>query len=225
MRRTSMKVALAVLAAGMAVTACGSTTMGAAAITGNQRISTATLTDQVANLSAAYQADRRRGVKPQRPISQQPQQVLTWLILFNVYDKVAAQHGISVSPAQVQTQLTGIAAQARQSGLTSAEYVSAAGALPPDLLPEVGRYFAILGELQQRLDGGKAPTTSSAQQSLQAMIIQEQCLAAKNIGIDVNPQFGEFDYSTYSVVPAPSSLAAAPTPAASSSPARLTPPC
>lgn len=137
MRRTSMKWAAVVLAAGAAVSACGTVQMGAAALTVSQRISSATLSNEVANLTAAYQADQHKGVKPQRPTSQEPQQVLTWLLLFQVYDKIAQQHRISVTPAQVQDQLNGLGAQAKQSGLTTAQYASAAGAVPPDLLPEL----------------------------------------------------------------------------------------
>jgi hypothetical protein len=229
-RRTSMQLAAAVLAGGLAVAACGSIKMGAAAITGQQRISSATLTDQVANLNTAYQTDTRKGIKPQRAVAQMPQQVLTWLITFQIYDELAAQHGISVTPAAVQSQLTALAAQAKQQKVSTATYVSAAGAVPPDLVPQISRYFAILTAFQRRLDGGKAPTAQARQQALQNRIAHAQCLAAKNLGITVNPQYGEFDYTTFSVVSAPSQLAAAPAPSASASASasakpRLTPPC
>ncbi|HUZ23482.1 MAG TPA: SurA N-terminal domain-containing protein [Streptosporangiaceae bacterium] len=228
MRRTSMQLAAAVLASGLAVAACGSIKMGAAAITGQQRISSATLSDQVASLTTAYQADNRKGIKPQRAVTQMPQQVLTWLITFRIYDELAAQHGISVTPAAVQSQLNALAAQARQQKVSTATYVSAAGAVPPDLVPQIGRYFAILSAFQRRLDGGKPPTAPARQQALQNRISHAQCLAAKNLGITVNPQFGQFDYTTFSVVPAPSQLAASPSPSPSASASakpRLTPPC
>lgn len=228
MRRTSMQLAAAVLAGGLAVAACGPLKLGAAATTGQHRISSATLTDQVANLTTAYQADSRKGIKPQRAVGQAPQQVLTWLITFRVYDELAAQHGISVSAAAVQHQLTALAAQAKQQKVGTAAYVSAAGAVPPDLVPQIGRYFAILSAFQDRLDGGKAPTAQAKQQALQVRVAHAQCLAAKNLGIKVNPQYGEFDYTTFAVVPAPSKLAAAASPAPSASASakpRLTPPC
>ena len=41
----------------------------------------------------------------------------------------------------------------------------------------------------------------------------------------VNPQFGVWDYHSYSVVPAPPTLAANPTPSASPSPITTTAPC
>jgi hypothetical protein len=157
--------------------------------------------------------------------------VLTWLITFRIYDKLAAQHGIAVTPAAVQRQLAALATQAKQEKVNTAAYVSAAGAVPPDLVPQIGRYFAILSAFQTRLDGGKAPTAQAKQQALQTRVAHAQCLAAKNLGINVNPQYGEFDYTTFSVVAAPSKLAAsassaAPSPSASASAKpRLTPPC
>ena len=225
MSRTWVKMAAAVAAAGLAVSACGTVKMGAAAITGDSRISSATLSAQVANLNTAYQADKARKLKPQRATGQETQQVLTWLILFNLYDKIAAQHNINVTPAQAQRQLTGLSRQAATSKATLTEYVSAAGALPPDLVPQLGQYFAILSALAGKLDGGKAPTTPAAQSSLQAKIGHQQCLASKALGITVNPQYGVWDYRSYSVVPAPPTLAANPGPSASASPAVTTPPC
>lgn len=225
MSRRWVKVAAAVGAAGLAVSACGSVKMGAAAITGSGRISSATLTAQVANLNTAYKADQAKGVKPQRPTTQEAQQVLTWLILFRVYDKLASQHSIYVTQAQAQHQLSGLSSEATSSKLTVPEYVSAAGALPPDLLPQLGRYFAILSQLEGRLDGGKSPTTSAGQTSLQTKVGHYQCLASKDLGVTVNPQYGVWDYRSYSVVTAPAKLAAAPTPSASATPAVTKAPC
>ena len=75
MSRTWVKMAAAVAAAGLGVSACGGNQLGAAALTGGSRISSATLTTQVANLNAAYQADRAKGIKPQRATAQESQQV------------------------------------------------------------------------------------------------------------------------------------------------------
>jgi hypothetical protein len=230
-RRTSMQLAAVVLAGGLAVAACGnSLQLGAAATTGSGRITSVALTNQVANLSAAYQKDKKKGVKPQRAVGQEPQQVLTWLLTFKIFDQLAVQHGISVTPAAVQRQLTGLATQASQEKVSSVIYVSAAGAVPPDLLPQIGRYFAILTAFENKLDGGKSPTASAAQSALQARLSHAQCLAAKQLNIHVNPQYGEYDYSTFAVVTVPSTLAAAssasPSPSASASAKpKTTPPC
>ena len=222
--RKAAVLTAAAAAACIAVSACGSVQMGAAAITGNSRISSATLTDEVANLNAAYQADRARGITPQRPVGQEPQQVLTWLITFRIYDHLATQHRIYPTPAQVQHQLSALNTAAQQNSVTLDQYVSAGGALPPNLKPQLGRYFVILSVLEHRLAGGKPPSTQAEQAQLQSAIAHQQCLASKSLGITVNPQFGQFDYSSYAVVPAPSNLAANPTPSKPAS-VKLTPPC
>jgi hypothetical protein len=225
--RASMKfaAAAAALAGGLALSACGTVTMGAAAITGSSRISQSTLTSQVSNLSAAYAANHSKGIKPQRPVGQEAQQVLTWLILFRVYGQMAAQHNISVTTEQSEQALNTYAAQAKQSKLNLAEYWSAGGALPPDLLPQLGQAVAIQNVLIGRLDGGKAPTTTAGQSAITTQLTHYECVAAKSLGVTVNPQYGEFDYKGFQVVPAPPTLAADPNPTPSSTPVQLQPHC
>jgi SurA N-terminal domain len=225
MSRTAVTLAAVAAAAGLAVSACSTNQMGAAAITGNSRISSSTLTAQVTNLNAAYSADQAKGIKPQRPAGQETQQVLSWLILFRIYDKVAAQHGISVTPAQSQQQIATLTAQAAQNKLTLEQYVSAAGALPPDLIPQLGQYFAIESVLTRQIDGGKAPTTAAGQSKLESQVGHDQCLAAKSLAVNVNPQYGQFDFATYSVAIVPPTLAADPTPSPAPSPLQTTAPC
>jgi hypothetical protein len=229
-RRTSMQLAVALVAGGLVVAGCGnSLQLGAAATTSQGRITAATLTNQVANLNTAYAADKHKGVTPQRGTAQVPQQVLTWLLTFRIVDKLAQQHGISVTPANVQTQLNALASTAAQNKVDTDTYISAAGGVPPDLKPEIGRYFAILQKFENRLDGGKAPTAQAGQTALQARVAHAQCLAAKHLGIHVNPQYGEFDYANFSVVVTDSKLSGqgtSPSPSASASAKpRLTPPC
>ncbi|HMG61441.1 MAG TPA: hypothetical protein VK599_00700 [Streptosporangiaceae bacterium] len=229
MRRTSMQLAAALIAGGLAVAGCGnSLQLGAAATTSQGRITSASLTNQVANLTTAYAADKHKGVTPQRGTTQVPQQVLSWLLLFRIVDKLAQQHGITVTPANVQTQLQGLASTAAQNKIDTDTYISAGGGVPPDLKPQIGRYFAILQKFENRLDGGKAPTAQAAQTALQVRVGHAQCLAAKDLGIHVNPQYGVFDYANFQVVVTPSKLSGAgsPSPSASASAQpRLTPPC
>ncbi len=221
--RTSVRVAAALAVAGLAVSACGTNQLGAAAITGNSRITSDTLTNEVANLTAAYQADHAKGIKPQRPAGQEAQQVLSWLILFRIYDKISQQQHIYVTPAETTKQLAALSAQASQAKVTLPDYVSAAGAVPPDLVPQLAQYFAIVSRLETRLNGGKPPTSASA--TLQDQVAHTQCVAAKSLGVQVNPQFGVFDYHTYSVVLAAPKLAADPVPSPTVSKALINPPC
>lgn len=199
--------------------------MGAAAITGGTRISSATLTNEVANLNAAYQQDRAKGISLQLPAGQETQQVLGWLITFRIYDRLAEQHGIHVTQLQVaEQQNRKITGPARQNKLTVPEYVSAGGALPPDLVTQLARVYAIQSALEYRITGGKSPSGQAGQTRESDAIARDVCVASKSLDVTVNPQFGQFDYSTFSVVPAPPTLAANPS---SSKPpaAQLTPPC
>jgi len=223
-----MKLAAVMLAAGVTVAACGTAKMGAAAITGSQRISTTTLSAQVANLNAAYQAHKSE-IQLQYPASQMPQQVLSWLVRFRVGDEQAAQQGITVTKADAQKALAAISASIRAGGgNTTLAEAAVANGLPPDMLDELGRYQAIETKLADRLDGGKQPASAAEQQALQAKLSKSQCQAAKSLNIQINPQFGALDYSTFSVVLTPSGLSKAPVPAAPSPAASkpvLTPPC
>jgi hypothetical protein len=222
-----MKLAAAVLAAGLSVAACGQVRMGAAAIVGSQRISSTTLSDEVANLNAGYQANKRQ-IQLQFPASQMPQQVLSWIVRFRVRDQLAAREGISVTPSDELAAKNQIINSIKQSGETATlTEVAVANGLPPDLLTALERYQAIETKLLNRLDGGKLPSASAAQQSLETQFNTTQCRAAKSLDIQINPQYGALNYSDFSVVLVPSSLAkaqsSAPTPAASRP--VLTPPC
>jgi hypothetical protein len=223
--RKAALLTAAVAAACVAVSACGSVQLGAAAITGSTRISSATLTNEVANLNAAYKQDKAKKVSPQLPVGQETQQVLTWLITFQIYDRVAQQHGIHVTPLQVaQQESRSLSAPARQNKLTVQEYVSAGGALPPNLAPKLARLYAIEAALVYRITGGKSPSTKSGQSKETVAVNHAVCLASKSLDIRVNPQFGEYDYSSHSVVTAPPTLAANPSPSKAAA-VKLSPPC
>jgi hypothetical protein len=231
--RQRRAVSLAVVAFGgcLVLAACGAVQMGAAAIVGGQRITTATLTTQVANLDNYYRANRAK-LQLGFPVSQMPQQVLSWLIRFQVRDELAAREGITVTPAEIQQAIREISAQAAESGESGAGLtaLAVANGLPPDLIGSgLGRYQAIASALAARLDGGVSPTSSSGEEALDVAFNHEQCLAAKSLDIKVNPQFGRLNYAQLGVVPAPSTLSApegapSPAPTASGKP-EYSPPC
>jgi hypothetical protein len=227
--RTPITLTAAALAAALALTACGTVQLGAAAVTHTSRIPTATVSAEVSNLDAAYKADKAK-VQLQFPASQMPQQVLGWLIRFRVREQMAARNHLTITPAETQSALASASAQAKQSGVTLTDLAVANG-IPPDQISELGRYVAIQNQLLDRLDGGTLPTASAALQTLGNQFNTYQCRAAKSMGIRVNPQFGRLDYSQVSVIPAPAKLAAAPhsaspSPSASPTPTpQLTPAC
>jgi hypothetical protein len=222
--RTWIKLGAAAGACGLAVAACGTVRMGAAAIVGNERVSSSTLSDQVANLNAGYQQYRKQ-VQLQYSASQMPQQVLGWIIRFDVRNQLAQREGITVTATQVQQALASIQASIRAEGESAPlPAVAVANGLPPDMLSQLGQYEAIETELLNRLDGGKLPSATSAQTALEAQFNKSQCRAAKSLNIQVNPQFGELNYSDYSVVAAPTTLSATQTSSTASKVTR-NPPC
>ena len=224
MLRTWIKLTAAAGVCGLAVAACGTVHMGAAAIVGDQRVSSSTLNAEVANLNAGYQKYRSR-VQLQYSKSQMPQQVLGWIVRFKIRDRLAQREGITVTSTEVQQALSSIAASIKAQGESAPlPAVAVANGLPPDMLTDLGQYEAIETKALDRLDGGKLPSASSAQTALEDKFNKSQCLAAKSLQIQINPQFGELNYSDYSVVAAPSELSATQT---SSSASKVTrnPPC
>jgi len=94
-----IKVSALVLGAGLVVTGCGPVKMGAAAIVGDQRITVATLDNEVTNLSSYLKV--HPSPVPLTPV-QQTQQTLSWLIRFQINEELAKQEGITVSAAQAE---------------------------------------------------------------------------------------------------------------------------
>lgn len=224
MPRTSVFVIAAAAAATCALSACGPVKMGSAAITGGQRLTSTTLSDQVTALENAYQASNGK-IQLQFPKSEAPQQVLGWLLRFRIRDELATRNHVVVTAGESQRAL---AILAKQTGRTGPAFVqlAVANGIAPDMLPELGRYEAIQRDMFIRLNGGTLPRTQARVAILNAQFNHRECVAAKSLSIQVNPQFGQLDYRTYSVVPAPSTLSAPSTPAPARTPKpQLTPAC
>jgi hypothetical protein len=216
-------VAVAGLAGALAVTGCAQTRLGAAALYNpDQRISSSKLTSEVANLNAGFEKYKGK-VQVGYTVAEEPQQVLTWILRFAALDRVAAREGIKVTPAQAQHELQAEEAQVAQGGDTLPEAAVAAG-LPPDMLNQLGTFVSIEVQLDNKLDNGTAPKTNAQSTALTAKVNRLQCVATKNMDIKVNPQYGVFDYSQFTVVSAPVGLSA-PSPKPSASKIQTTPKC
>jgi hypothetical protein len=221
--RTSIFVIAAAAAATCALSACGPVRMGAAAISGGERIKTTILSDQVSSLEQAAQVGK--GVQLQFPQARAPQEVLSWLLRFQIRDELAARNHLVVTTGDSQRALSMLA---RQTGRTGPAFVqlAVANGLAPDMLPDLGRYEAIQNEMFTRLNGGTLPRTQARIQALSPEFSRRECVAAKSLSIQVNPQFGQLDYASYSVIPANSPLSepTAPAPSPTAKP-QLTPTC
>ena len=70
-----------------------------------------------------------------------------------------------------------------------------------------------------KVNGGKAATTTTQSNAVTAKYDKAECQAAKSLNIQVSPQYGRFDYSSYTIVAASNLLSA---PAGKPSPASTT---
>ncbi len=228
-QRRAARLAVVAFGGCIALAACGPVQLGSAAIVGGQRITSSTLTTQVADLNAALHANTGK-VQLAFPASQTPQQVLAWLVRFQVRDQLARREGINVTTGDIQRAVAAISAQARQSGGATLTALAVQNGLPPDLISTgLGRYQAIANALVARLDGGNPNPSTAQQQALSQQFNHAQCLAAKSLDIKINPQFGRLDYSQLGIVPAANTLSApapgsAPSPSPTAKP-QFTPPC
>ena len=230
MLRRLIKASAIVIATGLVVAGCSTAKIGAAAITTSERITIATLNNQVTNLS---QTAKRYPAIVTLSATQATQQTLTWLIRYQINDELARQNGITITTAQAEAALAEIYASAKASaeaqGLTnvSLDLILAANGIPPDTSAELGRYQAIQTQYVKNVSGGTIPTSTAGQAAAGAKLGQAQCQAAKALDILVNPQFGRMDYSQapYQVVSAPSTVAGTPGPAPTASPSGPAPAC
>ncbi|MBO0820501.1 MAG: hypothetical protein J2P26_06580 [Nocardiopsaceae bacterium] len=216
---------VAALGAGVMLAACAPVQMGAAAITGDQRITQSTLAAKVSDLRdevAKYPAG-----EIQLQSSQMPQAVLGWLVRFAIEDRAARTAGVSVTSAEIQQGVAAIGQQAQQyaaqSGLPDATAVLLSSGVGPQMITALGRYQAQELSLAKKANGGKLPTTQAETDTVTSALSKGDCLAAKSLNIRINPQYGRLDYSQYTVVPGQNLLSktvgAAPEPATGAKPA------
>ncbi len=228
--RRLITVSAVALGAGLALTACSTVKMGAAAVggAGFQRITLATLDTEVSNLSQT--AKQYPGIL-QLSQAQETQATLTWLVRFQINEQLARQAGITVSTGQAQKALaqfySAAKSQAEAQGVRNVtrNLVLAAYGIPPNMSAELGRWQAIQNQFIQQANGGTVPTTTSAQAATTAKLQKAQCVAAKTLNIEINPQYGRLDYSNYLVVSAPGTVSRSAGPAPTASPSGLTPAC
>jgi hypothetical protein len=222
-----VRVSAAVLGAGLLVTACSPVKMGAAAIVGNQRVTIANLDTEVTNLSQT--AKLYPGVV-QLSAAQETQEALSWLVRFKINEQLAQQAGITVSAGTAQAALQQIYAsaksQAESQGVKNVtlNLILAANGVPPNMSAELGRYEAIETQFVKQANGGTLPTASAAQTAASAKLQRAQCTAAKTLHIEINPQYGQLNYTQFQVVTVPGTVSRAGGPA-KAAPSGLTPAC
>jgi hypothetical protein len=220
--RTVLGVSAVTVAAGLAVAGCAPIKMGAAAIVGDNSVSITQLDTQAGLLTAAVKKYPPQGGLTQQQITQA---TLTWLIRFQISDKIASQNGISPSQANLAQLQEGLTQQAQQSGESVDAYLVSAG-IPPQKLSQVVNYLAIENGYIAAANGGTLPATgSAAATAAQNQYTHATCLAAKSLNIKVNPQFGQLNYTQLTVVDTPDTVSLPSGTIKNSSPAGLNPDC
>ena len=223
-----IKVSALVLGAGLVVTGCSPVKLGAAAVVGGQRITIATLNTEVTNLNRYVKL--YPGTVQLTP-AQATQQTLTWLVRFRINEELAKQEGITVSTGQAEQALNEIynaaKANAQAQGITNVtlNLILTANGIPPNLATEVGRYQAIDNQFALQVNGGKSPSTQAAQTAVTGKLNKARCVAAKQLKIQVNPQYGRLDYSQYAIVASPPTVTRSAGPAPTALPSGLAPAC
>jgi hypothetical protein len=218
--RAGVAGGIAMLGAGVLLSACSPVQMGAAAIVGNGRISQSTLASDVNDLQTV-QSGNPGGVARLTSAQMTPT-VLTWMIGFKIMDRAASNAGVSVSSAQVQHGISDAQLSAesqvqqqqlslsdpRALTLISVKGVNGIKAVNPQLLDSVGRYQAQLDALAAKFSGGK-PMSALKQADfarINAELSRLTLQSAKSLNIKVNPQYGKMNLTPFAVVPAPDTL-------------------
>jgi hypothetical protein len=165
--------------------------MGAAAIVGDQRITSSSLDTQVSNLRKDI-AQYDPGVQVNAAIL--PKLVLGQLINFQIRDQTAQDLGVTVTQPDIDNAITYVYQSSRLNGssYTSPNQMVVSQAVPLTLKDDWGRYVAIELDFLKSKNGGTIPTTNSAAvQQAVSQFSTTECKAAKALGIQVNPQYGQ----------------------------------
>jgi hypothetical protein len=189
---------VAALGACLLLSACGSVQLGSAAIVGNQRITQATLDSQVSNFEAA--AANYPG-QVQVTSAETPAAVLTWLIRFSIENRMASEAGVSVSETEIQAGVESVSQQIAEEQEEEGQSASLTPGLlnvgiSPQMLSDLGKYQAQLDAFAAKANGGKLPSTTAQNNAVTTAVTKAQCTAAKSLNIQVNPQYGRFEYGT-----------------------------
>lgn len=205
MFRKSLKTAVAALAAGTALAACGPLKPGAAAMIGHDRITVAKLDSAVNQWSkelpkypeAQQIVAQAQGQQTGQQIPFDPssprRSALYQLIEIRAWDEVAREKGIEVAPGQVDAFIAG---KGGRGGLDA--YVLAEG-LPTSYADDFARSLLIQETMLQRYGVDPRQPATPAEQAQIKRLLADYAGAKRHLGITVNPRFGTFDDKTASL--------------------------
>ena len=175
----------------------GTAHTGSAAVVGAQRISIATVEDQVSAFRAAAPA-QGGGPGSNQPFGQDsaglPSNVLAFLIQSQLVQTALDQKGLQVSATDVEAHEAPYLRSAGGEQQLTAQFVSQLGYPPQDLEPYF-RWRAGRDALLQNA-GGAGLTDPNAQIAKLDDLLRP---VAANLGISVNPRYGSWDATSLSL--------------------------
>ena len=90
---------------------------------------------------------------------------------------------------------------------------------------ELGRYQAVESSYAEAHNGGTLPTATATVNAITKQFNTAECHVYKNAPVKVNPQYGQLNYSQYTVVASPDKLSSEGGAPAKSSTSGTTPSC
>jgi peptidyl-prolyl cis-trans isomerase SurA len=180
----SIRVLLAVVAAGVALTACGPIHAGTAATVGSDRITSARL-DADVRAFQDYLSAHKIDLKNLQLGGTVPQVILQQLMFQEQTDQYARSKGITVTPGEIDAVLAQVAQG--QGGMKQLEQAAVQSGIAPARLPDAIKALVQRNKLLQQMG---TPQDQAAQQAAATKLAQQMDVA---IPLRVSPRYGQFD--------------------------------
>ncbi|MFJ9740399.1 SurA N-terminal domain-containing protein [Streptomyces sp. NPDC101166] len=194
-RRTALLLSAAIVAAGPLLTACGNEAHpGAAAVVGGERITVSQLEERVDEVRAAQRAavpDDAQYAQVVARTGTLARDTLHGMVLDQVLHRAAADAGVTVSRKEVQAMRAGLEQQAGGAKGLETTWLQQYG-IPPQRLDD---------NLRLQLEAQKLAARLGADTS-QPAFWKVLSKASQDLGVDLNPRYGDWDVRKVSRVDA-----------------------
>ncbi|WP_432156929.1 SurA N-terminal domain-containing protein [Streptomyces sp. bgisy153] len=195
-RRTALLLSAAIVAAGPLLTACGNDAHpGAAAVVGDERITVAQLESRVNEVRAAQRSAVTDDAQYAQAVAQTgslTRDTLHGMVLDQVLQRAADDAGVTVSRKEIQQMRAGLEQQAGGAKGLEMAWLQQYG-VPPQRLDENLRL-----QLQARKLAQALGTDTSRPEFWTAL-----SEASQELGVDLNPRYGNWDVQKVGRVDAP----------------------
>ncbi len=207
-------VAAAVAGVALALSGCGPVQAGAAAVVGDQSLSTSSLAEQTQEIQ------RVLGKPVDTADAKTTSGIVQQWVLQRIVATLAAAQGVAVTPAQVDDQISALEEQ--NGGTAEFDKVAATSGVAPSMVADVIQLNLQAAAVAQKLAPG---TDEQAQNDALTAAVRN---TGKELGVEVSPRFGTWDAAALQVGPRPTDLAVPPagaaTQSAASDPGAVEPP-